>query len=213
VVHVVNSGNVSYYANEMRQAHRLRHRVFVEEQKWEALRKPDGYEIDQFDTSEAIHIMEIEAAAVVGYSRLLPTIHPHLLSDIYPHLAQTIIPRSPSTFEWTRYCVAPEKRGETAIGNVGSRLLYGVLEYSLTEGISQLTMETNPIWTTRFFDFGFDVRPLGLPQQLDGQPVIALAIEITSKALIKCRRMLRLKPLRLESKGTPYPAIPLPVAA
>jgi len=213
MVHIVNAGNASLYAQELRQAQRLRHRVFVEERHWEALRKPDGLEVDQFDTSSAIHILAVDRNAVVGYSRLLPTVEPHLLSEVYPHLAQRQIPRAADVFEWTRYCVAPEKRGETAIGNIGSRLLYGVLEYAFNSGMSHLTMQTDPIWTTRFFDFGFDVEPLGLPVMLDGEPVVALAIGLSAKAIGRCRRLLRVRPSVSESKGNPLPALPIPAAA
>lgn len=213
MLHVVNAGNASLYKSELRQAHRLRHRVFVEERHWEALRKPNGHETDQFDTPAAIHVMAIDSGAVVGYSRLLPTIEPHLLSNVYPNLANRPIPRGSDIFEWTRYCVAPERRGGSAIGNVGSRLLYGVLEYSFREGIKWLTMETDPIWITRFFDFGFEVEPLGLPQELDREPVVALAVGLSERAVTKCRRLLRLDPLRLQSRGRALPAIPLRVAA
>jgi acyl-homoserine lactone synthase len=213
MVHIVNSGNALLYREELKGAYHLRHRVFVEERHWEALRKPDGFEIDQFDTPSAIHLLKIERQSVVGYSRLLPSMEPHLLSDVYPYLAERAIPRGPSIFEWTRYCVAPEKRGDSAIGGVGSSLLYGVLAYALEEGITKLTMETDPIWMTRFFDFGFSVEPLGLPHMLEGEPVIALAIDLTEQAVQKCRRMLRLKPLRLESRADPAPAVPLRIAA
>jgi acyl-homoserine lactone synthase len=213
MVHIVNAGNGFLYANEIRQAQRLRHRVFVEERHWEALRSADGHECDQFDTDAAIHVMAIEKGAVVGYSRLLPTTGPHLLSNIYPELAQRRIPRAPNILEWTRYCVAPEKRHDTAIGSMGSLVLYSVLEYAYGEGVTSLTMETDPIWMTRFFDFGFDVQPLGLPQVLDGEPVIALAIRLSEGAISKCRRLLRLKTIVQESRGTPAPAISLPVAA
>jgi acyl-homoserine lactone synthase len=213
MVHIVNAGNSSRYLEELRQAQRLRHRVFVEERNWKALRKPDGHEVDQFDTPSAINILAIEGSAVVGYSRLLSTLEPHLLSDVYPHLAQRRAPQAPDVFEWTRYCVAPEKRGETAIGNVGSRLLYGVLDYAFNEGMSSLTMQTDPIWATRFFDFGFEVEPLGLPVVLDGEPVVALAIGLSARAIDRCRRLLRVKSSTTESRGTPLPALPIRAAA
>ncbi|TJX58638.1 MAG: GNAT family N-acetyltransferase, partial [Mesorhizobium sp.] len=35
--------------------HRLRYQIFVEEMGWEDLRRPDGFEVDQFDHDEAVH--------------------------------------------------------------------------------------------------------------------------------------------------------------
>ena len=213
MVHIVNAGNASQYSKEMAQAYRLRHSVFVEERHWEALRKGDGREVDQFDTSHAIHIMEIGGGKVVGYSRLLPTVESHLLTDVYPHLAQKPIPQAADVFEWTRYCVAREARGERAVGNVGSRLFYSVLEYAWSEGLSALTMETDPLWITRFCDLGFNVKALGLPTEIDGEPVVALCVELSEATVHKARRMLRVKPLELQSRGVPAPAIRLPTAA
>jgi acyl-homoserine lactone synthase len=213
MVHIVNGGNASLYVRELEQAYLLRHRVFVEERGWRCLRKADRREIDQFDSGDAIHIMEITAGQVIGYTRLLPTTRPHLLSDVYPELATRPIPRGAEIFEWTRYCVAPETRGDGAIGNTGSRLLYGVLAYALGEGIKCLTMETDPIWITRFLDFGFGVELLGLPQEFEGELAVALALCLSEEAVHRCRKMLRTKPLERESRGLPLPAVALPAAA
>jgi acyl-homoserine lactone synthase len=214
IVHIVNAGNYPHYANELQQAYRLRHRVFVEECGWAALQNSNEYEIDQFDTEHAINILATDGRGkVVGYSRLLPTANPHLLTDVYPHLAQRKIPRSPTIFEWTRYCVAPERRGDSAIRNVGSRLLCGVLEYAFREGIAGLTMETDPLWITRFLEFGFEAEPLGFPQQLDGSPVVALSVGLSANAIERCRRLLRLKPLVWQTRGRPLPAVSIQRAA
>ena len=144
MVHIVNAGNAAHYEIEKAPAHKLRHQVFVEERRWEALRRPDGHDIDQFDTDEAIHILAIEDGAVVGYSRLLPTVGPHLLSAVYPGLAERPIPRAPNIFEWTRYCVSPR---------------------------------------------------------------------ITRAAIERCSRVLRVRQSDFKSRGSPRPAIPMPIAA
>ena len=173
------------------EAYRLRHRVFVEQKQWEALRRPDGREIDQFDTEDAINIFGVENSKVVGYSRLLPTTKPNLLSEVYPWLAYRPIPSSPSIYEWTRYCVEPEKRGERAIDSLGSALLYGVMAYAFNEGIEALSMQTEPNWVIRMGSFGFGVDALGIPQPIDGEDVIALTVTLSERGLAKCRRMLR----------------------
>ena len=213
MLHIVNGGNVAHYASELEQAYRLRHRVFVEEKGWQRLRSKDGLERDGFDDAYAIHLMIVEAGVVVGYSRLLPTSRPHLLSDVYPYLAQRSIPRGGDVFEWTRYCVAPRKRGDGAVGNTGSQLLYCVLDYAMSQGVAALTMQSDPLWITRFLDFGFHVEPLGLPQQLDGDLTVALCVHLSKEALEICRRRLRVKRLRTESRGTPWPAIAKNAAA
>ena len=199
MIHVITKWNKAVFQEELEQAYRLRHKVFVDERGWEDIRKPDGREVDQFDTESAIHLLAIDHGTVVGYSRLLPTLEPHLLTDIYPHLSAKPIPKNGSTFEWTRYCIAPEKRGGSAVGNVGCRLLCGVTEYAERIGLTHLTMETDPIWITRFTQLGFNVDPLGLPQMIEDEPVIAMTIEITGQAVERARRMLRVRGERLVS--------------
>lgn len=73
MLHIVNALNASAYRSEMEAALRLRHRVFVEEKKWMALDRGDGLELDQFDTADAVHMLDIDPnGAVLGYQRMLP---------------------------------------------------------------------------------------------------------------------------------------------
>ena len=88
MIHLVTPENDFHYRDEMEQAYRLRHQVFVEEMGWHNLAKPEGREIDQFDNKHAVHMLDIEHGEVLGYQRLLPTTRPHLLSDIMPELCE-----------------------------------------------------------------------------------------------------------------------------
>ena len=71
MIHIVTPENEYLYRNEMEQAYRLRHQVFVKEMGWENLAKPDGREIDQFDNKHAVHMIYTEHGKVLGYQRLL----------------------------------------------------------------------------------------------------------------------------------------------
>lgn len=102
MIHLVDAENIHDYRVEMEQAYRLRHQVFVEESKWEDLRKPDGREIDQFDDARALHMLYIRDGAVLGYQRMLPTMRPHLLSHVTPDLCEGERPVGPGIWEWTR---------------------------------------------------------------------------------------------------------------
>jgi predicted GNAT family N-acyltransferase len=73
MIHIVTSDNLYLFKDEMEQAYRLRHRIFVEEMKWSDLAKPDGREIDQFDDEHAVHMLYVESGKVLGYQRMLPT--------------------------------------------------------------------------------------------------------------------------------------------
>ena len=88
MIYIVTAENEYHYRDEMEQAYRLRHKIFVEEMGWTDLAKPDGREIDQFDTKHAVHMLYIEHGKVLGYQRLLPSTRPHLLSDVTPELCE-----------------------------------------------------------------------------------------------------------------------------
>ncbi len=102
MIHIVTPANAHRYADAMEQAWRLRHDIFVAEKGWTELARPDGREIDQFDTPHAVHFLAMEGDAVIGYSRLLPTTRPHLLSDVLPQLCEVERPVGPQIWEWTR---------------------------------------------------------------------------------------------------------------
>lgn len=184
MVHVVDARNGHLYLDEFEQGYRLRHRVFVDERGWEALRRSDNRESDLFDDDHAVHFMVIRNRKVVGYCRLLPTTKPHLLRDVYPSLCEVgAVPVGSDIWEWTRYCVAPEWRFGAAVSDVGTEIIIGVFEYCLLNGIARLSLQADPIWITRFTELGCVARPLGLPTVIDGETVVAFTITVNRKAL------------------------------
>ena len=119
----------------MKQAFRLRHRVFAEELNWKELASPDGLERDQFDHDDAVHHLCIVDEKVVGYERLLPITLPHLLSDVMPELCEGPPPRGDHIYEWTRNCVAPEWRdGSSGVARVSFELTLAVVEWGIENG-------------------------------------------------------------------------------
>ena len=96
------AGNDAGDQEILKKCFKFRHKIFVEEKKWEDLRRSDGLEIDQFDTNDAIHIVFLDNDNVVAYSRLLPTTKPHLLSNVYPEMVDGKINyRRKDIYEWT----------------------------------------------------------------------------------------------------------------
>src|SRR5271154_5690649 len=87
MIEVVTSRNALLYKDALSDMFHLRHRIFVEKMGWEALRKPDRMEKDQFDTDDAIYLLLTEDdGTVVGTHRMLPPPKPHLFSDLFPQL-------------------------------------------------------------------------------------------------------------------------------
>lgn len=196
-IHVVNAGNAACYADMMETYYRKRHDVFVEERGWSKLRKPDHREIDEYDNADAVYLLAIDGAKLVGGQRLYPTTRPHMISDHFAFLVERALPSGTATSEWTRYFVTRERR----TGRTDCRLLAGVQQYCLEEGVAHLTAVVEMWWLPRWHQAGFKVWPLGLPQTVEGQPTLAVSVEISEASLASVCKLGGLKPFELQRRG------------
>lgn len=188
MLHVINAQNIHEYREEMDQAFRLRHRVFVEERKWTDLARADGREVDQFDTADAIHMLFIDQGEVLGYQRMLPSTRPHLLSEVLPQLCEQERPIGANIWEWTRYCVAPSYREHgRGLSAVSNALLSGFVEWGMANKIDTVIIEMQPLWILRLLQLHFKVSALGLPQTVSGEDVVAVTASFDERTLAKLR--------------------------
>jgi acyl-homoserine lactone synthase len=178
----------------MEKVYRFRHAFFVEHLKWEACRKPDGREIDEFDTPECYHVVGLAGDAVVSYSRLLPTTRPHLQTHLYPEILKGApAPSGPRIFEWTRCAVAPSKRessrGADAISGPSFTAVAEAAEFLGLEG---LRVQTHPILVSRLMTFGWDVEALALPCPYDGSTILPICARMMPDTIETHREMFGL---------------------
>jgi acyl-homoserine lactone synthase len=190
VIHIVTPENDYLYCDEMEQAYRLRHQVFVEEMGWIDLAKPDGREIDQFDNKHAVHMLYVEQDKVLGYQRMLPSTRPHLLSELMPELCEGDRPVGSHIWELTRHCV---ERGHREKGRVVSpitnALMSGMVEWGLQSGVSKVIAEIEPTTLLRLIQLHFRPLPLGLPIRVAGRDTIALTLSFDWRTLERLREM------------------------
>jgi acyl-homoserine lactone synthase len=190
VIHVVTAENDHHYRNEMDQAYRLRHQVFVEELGWKNLSKPDGREKDQFDTKHAVNMLCIEGGKVLGYQRLLPTVRPHLLSEIMPELCDLERPVGAHIWEISRHCVAPAHRSGGRFANpIANALGTALVEWGLECGISKYLIEIEPMAIVPLIQLHFQPMPLGLPKTVNGKDVMAITLTFDGRTLERLREM------------------------
>jgi acyl-homoserine lactone synthase len=190
MIHVVTAENEYLYRDEMEQAYRLRHQVFVEEMGWKDLAKPDGREIDQFDDKHTVHMLYIKDGCVLGYQRVLPSTRPHLLSEVMPELCEGDFPAGPHIWECTRHCVASGHREKgRVVSPISNALMSGVVEWGLENGVSKLIVEIEPTFLLRFVQLHFKPMPLGLPRRLGGQDIIALTLTFDWRTLNRLREL------------------------
>jgi acyl-homoserine lactone synthase len=180
MIHVISAVNRHLYEDVLEQHFRVRHEIFVEERKWEALRKPDGREIDTYDNDDAIYLLALEHRRVLGGSRLYPTTRPTMMSEVFPHLASVRgCPSDPLAWEWSRFFVSRERRD----GAFNLQLMAAAQEFCLDQGIERLCLVMETWWLPRFHDIGFLVVPLGLPALVENSWTMAATIEIRQESL------------------------------
>jgi acyl-homoserine lactone synthase len=188
MIHVVDSGNYQSYADQLHAHYKLRHEIYVKERRWTELARADGLERDQFDIDRATYILAIDDDCVVGGSRLISSLEPHLLSEVFPHLASVRgLPRAPDILEWTRMFVVKERREGRNMGQTAGKVICGVLEHCLANGVSGLTAIIEMWWLPRFHDMGWTVKPLGLPELISGEWSVAVLFPIDGQVLATTR--------------------------
>ena len=128
MIHIVTAANRRAYGAELAQHFRLRHDIYVAERGWKELARPDGLERDQFDNDDATYVLAVDDNRVIGGSRLIPTLKPHLLSEVFAGLAAVRgVPRGDDIVEWTRMFVVKERREGRNIGRTAGTVICGVL--------------------------------------------------------------------------------------
>lgn len=185
---ILHAENRRKYADVLLQHYRIRHDVYVGERKWMKLARADGLERDQFDNDNALYVLAMEDDKVVGGSRLIPTLKPHLLSEVFPYLANVRgLPRAHDIYEWTRVHVVKDRREGRNGGPIAGSIYCGILEFCLAQGISSLTALVEMWWLPRFHEMGWELRPLGLPELIEGEWSIAVELPIRHEILVSTR--------------------------
>jgi acyl-homoserine lactone synthase len=209
---LITEQNCDAHQDLLEQAYRFRHRHFVERLGWEAIRRPDGREVDQFDGPQCVHAIGTEAGSIIHYVRLLPTDRPHLQSHVYPEILQGNPSRTgPAIYEWTRGSVDPAKRGELRGADPTTGAFYvSVVEACLALGIEGLLVQTHPQIMARIMELGWAVEPLALPTDYQGHTLVPIYAGLTPDTLATSRRMFGLTepvlgelPAGLPERGRP----------
>ncbi|WP_315832744.1 acyl-homoserine-lactone synthase [Bradyrhizobium prioriisuperbiae] len=175
-IHVIRKENRHLYEHLFDLYHRLRYDIYVRQRRWMALDRPDGREIDQFDTDDAVYLLALEGTRIVGGMRAIPTTCPTLLSEIFPQLNLRSPIHRPDVYELSRILVVPERRGEQAGPGLATMLQAAIIEYGLSVGLTGFTIVLETWWLPRFEEQGWRAKPLGLPMDIDGMSTVAVYV-------------------------------------
>lgn len=155
-----------------------RKRVFIDLLGWDLPVLAGRFELDQFDTPEAIYlILADEHGTHRASARLLPTTKPHLLDTLFAELCDGPVPSGETVFEITRFCL---DRSLGARGRRAARdeLVHALARYGLDHGITLYTGVAEPGWLDQILAFGWHCRLLGTTREIQGSRLGAIAIDI-----------------------------------
>lgn len=205
MLYVIDKSNRTAFADQVEQMFRIRHDIYVKQRDWTALDRPDGREIDQFDTEAAVYLLGIDATGGV-YSgvRLSPTMGPHLIGDMFSHVVTLgDVPRSDAIFEMTRYFVAGHGLTREERRRKGGEVLCAMFEYGLARGLTQFSLLCDTFFMPSMLELKWKVRPLGVPTPYREGSCIAVLFDITHDALERTRAVRDVKGPVLSFSPTP----------
>lgn len=189
-MHIVRNPADRHSRELLEQNFRLRHQVFVEMEGWDALRRPDGREVDAFDNDDATHLLLTDPdGRLMGGSRLTPLDRPNLLQTVFNGLVQGSLPAHPSLgADWTRFYVCPDRREGRRRAPESAALFCAVMEYALSQGLSYITFVSSIYMLEHGTAVGWRITPLGAPEMIEGKRTLAAWIEVSEAALDNVRR-------------------------
>jgi len=168
--------------------HRLRHRIFVERQRWE-VPTYNGLEYDQFDTPAARYLLWLDAHQQArGVTRLIPTTEPYMVQTLWPQLVDGTLPQLSTVWEATRFGCDRDLDAQTR-RRVVAELICGCQEFGLANGVS-MYLGVMPLAVFRHViaAAGCRVTQLGPSHCMQHHQVAAAYIEVSAATLAAVRR-------------------------
>ncbi len=203
-IQMVTWANRRQYRVVLERYFRIRYDIYVKRRQWRAVARPINIEMDAFDTEHAVYLLALDSVGkIVGGSRLVPTLQPHLLGDVFPGLAPAGTPRAQDIFEWTRFFISPALRSRGRSSPIAGVVLCGVLEGARKLGIRQISVVCESFWPKRLRALGWSVAELGDVLQHEDGDIIALLIDVTPEAIASTRRAYGIREPVLADAATP----------
>jgi acyl-homoserine lactone synthase len=191
MIYVIDSRNRDGFPAQIEEMFRIRHDIYVGRRGWSALKRPDGRDIDQFDTDRTVYLLGLdEEARVTAGLRLNPTTGPHLIRDIFPHtVTNEPIPVGEHIYEFTRWFVVKERVSSGKKSRVAGELLVGMLEYGKQIGLTHISLCCDAFFWKTMRDTRWDVRRLGPVTRYPEGKCIAVLFEVSERMIQNTREV------------------------
>jgi acyl-homoserine lactone synthase len=189
MIRAVHNGNSCRFADILDGQFRLRHEVFVKQRGWTEFEIDGIYEKDRYDNEAAVYVIAVdEAGSVAGGFRLYPTTLPHMLTEQFSNLVEGEIPRRSDVLELTRFAMRKTERRSSHY----FELLIAIQEYGLCENLAGYTSVISTQRIPILQGFGFDIKPLGLPQTMADETIIAVLFHVSEDCLSRVRKRINI---------------------
>jgi acyl-homoserine lactone synthase len=191
MIYVIDSRNRKGFYPQIEQMFRLRHDIYVRRRGWKALERPDGRDIDQFDTDATVYLLSIDdEGQVTGGLRLNPTTGPHLIRDVFPHtVAGEEIPIGEHIYEFTRWFVVKEHVSPEENRRVAGELLVAMLEYGRHIGLTHISLCCDAFFWKTMQQTRWDVRRLGPITRYPEGKCISVIFEVSDRMIANTREI------------------------
>jgi len=210
MIYVVDNQNRVGFHAQLEEMYRIRHDIYVGRRGWQALAKPDGRDIDQFDTDRTIYLLGLgEGGHVISGLRLNPTTGPHLIRDVFPHtISDGPIPISERIYEFTRWFVVKERVSPEDNRRAAGELLVAMLEYGRRVGLTHITLCCDSFFWKTMQEMRWDVRRLGPITRYAEGKCITVIFDVSDRMIENTRRIRE-----VAGDVVTYLPAPLPAAA
>ncbi len=190
MIHIVTAENRSLFRHALTEMHLQRKQMFIDELGW-ALRTEAGLEIDEYDSEDAIYLIEAQSSRgpITGSARLLRTDRPHLLGDRFSHLCETAPPTGPDTWEATRFCPAPETPPGPQRRSMLTRMIAAIMETALLFGTRRVSFVASAALAPLALKVGWNAQALGPAHRTGRERVRAFAADIDAEGLARVRAL------------------------
>lgn len=183
-MNIVSGSAGSLPAGVFHRTGAYRHRVFIEQLKWE-LPVTGGIEQDQFDRPDTLYVVaQDEEGEVCGCARLLPTTVPYLLGEVFPQLMNGAAPpRSPDVWELSRFAAVDfSDASASPLRQFSARTAVALLRAAIAcarERGAKRLITVSPLGIERLLRReGFNAHRAGPPLNVDGHLIFACWIEV-----------------------------------
>lgn len=179
MIHIIDNPIAAGCQSLLRSMFADRKHLFVDLFRWDVPVVDGQYEIDQFDTADAIYVVISDGGEHVASLRLLPTSRPHMLDTLFPHLCPVGVPSGETIWESTRLCL-PQRHGAAGRKELRNRLISAMADLALERGIERYTGVLPDPFRKEVLAMGWQAEPLGPAVRMAGGPVGAFAVTIDS---------------------------------